>query len=60
MEIYNRWGEKIYYTNEIDQPWNGKVNEKNEAQPGVYGYKIQVKDDKGKIHYYIGNVALIR
>ena len=60
MEIYNRWGERIYHTTEIDRPWDGRVKDGNEIQEGVYVYKIWVKDFKGEIHYYVGNVALLK
>ena len=60
MEIYNRWGEMIYQTSNIDQPWDGKSKTGNEIQGGVYVYKIRVKDFKDKIHHYVGNVMLIR
>ena len=61
MEIYNRWGERIYHTKNIDNPWNGgKSNRGNQIQEGVYVYKIRVKDFKGDIHNYVGNVSLIK
>ena len=59
MEIFNRWGEKIHYTNDIEKPWDGKSN--NEIiQEGVYVYKILAKDLKDQNHYYVGNVTLIK
>ena len=65
MEIYNRWGERIYYTalpnlSREEGLWNGTVNGKDSAPEGVYVYKIQVKDFKGKTHYFLGNVTLIK
>ena len=60
MEIFNRWGERIYHTTDIDRPWNGRTNNENEIQQGVYVYKIRVKDFKDEIHYYVGNVTLIK
>ena len=61
MEIYNRWGEMIYRTFEIDKLWNGKFkNESDIIQAGVYVYKIWVKDSKGETHNYVGNVTLIK
>ena len=60
MTIFNRWGEMIYQTSNIDKPWNGKSNDGNEVQEGIYAYKIWVKDFKGASHYYVGNVTLIR
>ena len=60
MAIFNRWGEEIYQTNNIDKPWDGKSKSGKEIQEGVYVYKIRVKDFKGKMHHYVGNVTLIR
>ena len=60
MEIYNRWGERIYHTTDVDKPWDGRNKNGDEIQEGVYVYKIRVKDFKEEMHYYIGNVTLIR
>ena len=61
MEIFNRWGEKVYYTTDFDKPWNGKIKDKNEiGEQDVYVYKIWVKDSKNQTHNYIGNVTLIK
>jgi len=39
MLIFNKWGELLYETNDIDAPWDGTYN--GEAvQPGSYVYKI--------------------
>ena len=61
MEIYNRWGEKIYYTNNTDKSWDGRAKGEMEiSKQDVYVYKIWVKDFKEQVHYYVGNVTLIR
>ena len=60
MAIFNRWGEMIYQTTNIDKPWNGKSKSGSEIQEGVYGYKIWVRDFKDEIHHYVGNVTLIK
>ena len=60
MVIFNRWGEMIYQTMNIDKPWDGKSKSGNKIQEGVYVYKIWVKDFKEQIHYYVGNVTLIK
>jgi len=54
LTIYNRWGEKIYQTNN-GQPWDGK-----DAFLGVYYYALKMIDYKGKIHYAYGEVLLNR
>ena len=61
MNIYSRWGELIYTTDNIDVGWNGKFqNEGPEAQLGVYAYYIEVEDIFGAIHQYAGQINLIR
>ena len=59
MEIYNRWGERIYHTIELDKPWDGNsIN--GIMEDGIYAYKISVKDYRNKAYHYAGNVILIR
>ena len=60
MSIFNRWGEKVYQTHNVDKPWDGKSGSGSATQEGVYAYKIRVIDFKGINHYYVGNVTLIR
>ena len=61
MWIYNRWGASIYYTEDIHQPWTGKVIGKSEdAQQDVYTWKVELKDIFGKKHSYFGHVTLLR
>ena len=62
MEIYNRWGEKVAHPNPSrgEGLWDGTINGEAKAPQGVYIYKIWVKDFKGEMHYYVGNVTLIR
>ena len=59
MEIYNRWGEKIYHTLELDKPWGGNSNN-GIMENGIYAYKISVKDLRNRTYHYAGNVVLIR
>lgn len=60
MAIYNRWGEKIYYTTDINKPWDGKLKEGSEeiVKLEVYVYKIWVTDYRNRTHYYIGNITI--
>lgn len=61
MSIYNRWGEKIYESNEYEKPWDGVVKNKSEqSQVEVYIYSIKLKDAKGSQKDYNGQVNLIR
>jgi gliding motility-associated-like protein len=58
MKIYSRWGEKLYDTRE-SKPWNGTYN--GEPVPeGVYVVLMELKDHKGRNHYYKGTVQILR
>lgn len=61
MEIFTRWGEKIFETDSFTVGWNGKQENGNTPLPqGVYVYKIQVTDRFSKTYDYLGNVNLFR
>ena len=62
MTIYNRWGELIFESSDINSRWDGKHMVTGNLCPlGVYVWKIQLRDiinqeDKS----FIGNVTLVR
>lgn len=59
FEIFNRWGNLVYSSTNIDEGWDGKMND--EIQPmGVYIWQVEVKLPNGKSEYKTGNVTLIR
>jgi gliding motility-associated-like protein len=59
MSIYNRWGEKIFYTDSKEDRWNGGVTEWY-VQNDVYLYVFKITDIMGKIHLIKGHVTVIR
>jgi gliding motility-associated-like protein len=61
MMIFDRWGNLIYTTEDINRGWNGTVNGGNKiAQEDTYVYKIQITDIFKEQHSYIGAVTLIK
>lgn len=43
LEIFNRWGQKVYFTNDPDINWDGKnINNGQPCSPGVYYYNCKV------------------
>ncbi len=57
--IYNRWGQKVFETNDKNIGWSGTF--KNEfLPPGVYGYFLKAKCFNGQDYFKKGNVTLIR
>ena len=59
MNIFDRWGELIFSSTNIDQPWDGKVNG-SIAPEGTYVYEINIKDNTQTAHEYVGKLNLIR
>jgi gliding motility-associated-like protein len=58
--VFDRWGEKIFETNNISDGWNGYYKG-NLCSNDVYVYKITFRDDVlSKLHEYIGRVTLVR
>lgn len=61
MLIFNRWGNLVFRTTDIDEGWNGNMqNDKNEAPVDVYVYKVNLVDVFNEPRSYIGRVALVR
>ncbi len=59
FRIFNRWGNQIFETNNIDQGWNGDFN--GVPQPlGVYVYEVEAVTSTGEIFKKHGNTTLIR
>lgn len=61
FRIYNRWGELIFETQNIEEGWDGKYNGKN-CPPGVYDYYYEgvcVGESHAK-YKTKGNITLIR
>lgn len=61
MWIFDRWGNMIYYTDDLSKGWDGRANYGNDvAQQDTYVYKISCKDILDIKHQYIGHVNLIK
>ncbi|MBA3972205.1 MAG: gliding motility-associated C-terminal domain-containing protein, partial [Bacteroidetes bacterium] len=61
MLIYDRWGNMIYKTTDINEGWDGKANGGDKiAQIDVYVWKVITKDYKGDDHQYLGTVTIVK
>ena len=61
MWIFDRWGDMIFYTNDIYTGWDGTANNgTTPAQIDTYVWKINSKDTKGQTNRYVGHVNLIK
>ncbi len=61
MWIYDRWGEKVYYTEDINKGWDASIKGKYEKDKmDVYTYRAIVTDLWNKEHLYVGHVTLLK
>ncbi|MBL4733737.1 MAG: gliding motility-associated C-terminal domain-containing protein [Flavobacteriales bacterium] len=59
--IYDRWGDLVYETDDINKPWDGHVNYGTfRAQIDTYVWKIITYDVSGVEHEFVGKVTLIQ
>lgn len=56
--IMNRWGEEIFYTNDMSQGWDGKYKETLCPQ-GIYSWKVRYQGVKEK-QVQLGHIHLMR
>lgn len=59
FQIYNRWGELVYETENINQGWDG-IYKGFEQEVGSYVYYIKARSPLGKLTEFKGNVTLVR
>lgn len=61
LQIFNRWGDLIFETENPDQPWMGEVHDGEfYAQDGVYQYRIIADDLLNLPHHFTGHINLAR
>lgn len=54
LQVYNRWGNRIWNSNNPEEGWEGKNN-----SAGVYYYLIKFQDCTGKSQQYKGYVEIV-
>lgn len=59
IDIYNKWGQKVYASNTIEEAWDGTYKG-SYCQNGVYVYAIVLVNKAGLEYTYQGTVNLIR
>jgi gliding motility-associated-like protein len=61
MSIYNRWGQRIFYTRKLEDGWNGLLDNARHADPGTYLYFIRYTCERGNQQITLkGDLSLIR
>lgn len=59
MSIYSRWGELIYWSDQVGSRWDGTY-QGAVVMDGNYVYMIRFRDRKEHLHFYKGMVTLVR
>ncbi|MBW6482242.1 MAG: gliding motility-associated C-terminal domain-containing protein [Vicingaceae bacterium] len=59
MKIYNRWGEKLFESNQLDAAWDGRTESGKICSEGTYFYLISITIS-GKKEVYKGTLSLLR
>ncbi len=66
LEIFDRWGNKVYRSVDVDEKFEGKYtrndinNNGDDCPAGIYIYQFSFKNGKGQLITTNGHVALVR
>ncbi len=61
LSIYDRWGNLVFLSDDIEKGWDGIVNDGTEiAQIDAYVYVVEAQDLNKKTYTYRGSIKLIR
>ena len=56
--IFNRWGEQVFTSDNMDERWDGTVEGSKISPAGQYSYVINVVDEMENSHTLKGNLLL--
>lgn len=59
LTVFNRWGQKLYFSDDISGKWDGKFLGAD-CEEGVYYYHLKIRDNRRKWHYFSGTLTLLR
>ncbi len=59
FEVFDRWGEKVFTTNDFSRGWDGTIKGLN-VKDDVFAWRIKLTDTFGKSHELTGHVTLIK
>jgi gliding motility-associated-like protein len=58
LNIFNRWGESVFKTDDVSKGWDGTINGK-EVPDGTYLFLLEAKGADDVIYNKTGHVTLI-
>ncbi|MDX2247762.1 MAG: PKD domain-containing protein [Bacteroidia bacterium] len=60
FQVFNRWGERVYVTNELDFRWDGQGLRGQTLPEGVYVFHLEARDIHGNEILKSGTITLVR
>ena len=60
LTIFNRWGRKVFETNDVNTSWDGKTKNGKDVSPGTYFYVAEAVGLDGTQHNKSGHVTVMR
>jgi gliding motility-associated-like protein len=60
MLVYDRWGNLIFKSNDLNRGWDGRNNSGPLCQIDTYVWQVRFNDLTGNPHKYMGHINLIR
>lgn len=62
LQIYNRWGERVFFTDNPEIPWIGEVQDGDYyfTSDGMYHYILLIEDELAMPKEYRGHIYLLR
>jgi gliding motility-associated-like protein len=61
LRVYDRWGSLIFYTTDLEDHWDGTINETGNLVPGgVYVYKLVFYINEFDVKEVTGEITVVR
>jgi gliding motility-associated-like protein len=61
LEVFDRWGKRVWYSENKDTPWIGQHETGDYfVQDGIYSWILRIEDDLRNPEIFTGNVLLFR
>lgn len=60
MQVYNRWGEKLFETTDFTLGWDGRAANDEFVMPGVYVYVVNFLGKNNKTYSQKGTLTILR
>ena len=60
IQIFSRWGELIFFSEDINSGWDGMSKNNNKSMKGIFTYYIEIVNVYNEFFKYDGTIKLIR